>query len=257
MASVCGSTLSLMDAGIKIKRPISGIAMGLLMNSADDYHILTDIQAAEDFGGDMDFKVTGDDKGITALQLDIKIKGLKIELLAEALQKAQEGRTFILNEMLEVIDQPREEMNNFAPRVDAFKINPDYIRVVIGKGGETIQGLTAKYGVEISIEDDGLVMITAVDQAAGKAARADIEAMTYEPSLGDEFEGTVKKIMEFGAFVEYLPSKEALVHISEIADERVEQVTDYLSEGQKVKVKYLGADKMGRVKLTMKGLDQG
>ncbi len=256
MAAVCGSTLSLMDAGIKIKRPISGIAMGLLMNSADDYHILTDIQAAEDFGGDMDFKVTGDDKGITALQLDIKVKGLKIELLAEALEKAQTGRTFILNEMLEVIEAPREDMNDFAPRVDAFKINPDYIRVVIGKGGETIQGLTAKYGVEISIEDDGLVMITAVDQAAGKAARADIEAMTYEPSLGDEFEGTVKNIMDFGAFVEYLPGKEALVHISEIAEERVEQVSDYLKEGQVIKVKYLGADKMGRVKLTMKGLDQ-
>ncbi len=253
MASVCGSTLALMDAGVPIKHPIAGIAMGLLMDESGDYRILSDIQGAEDFDGDMDFKVTGDENGITALQMDIKVKGLKLDLLKQALEQAQAGRQHILKEMRAVIAEPRKEMNEFAPRIDSFHINPEFIREVIGKGGETIQGLCADYNVSIDIEDDGLIMITSTSQENGKAARKAVEGIAYEPKIGDVFENAeVKSIMDFGAFVEYMPKKEALVHISEIADERVEKVTDYLQEGQRVKVKLIGIDNMGRVKLSMK-----
>ncbi len=253
MASVCGSTLSLMDAGVQIKRPISGVAMGLLMNSeTGDYRVLTDIMSFEDFDGDMDFKVTGDEKGITALQLDIKVKGLKLSLLEEALKKAQVARAHILDAMLKAIPEPRKQMSEFAPRIDSFQINPEFIRVVIGKGGETIQRLCADYNVSIDIEDDGLVMITSTDQEGARKARAEIDAMTYEPKTGDEFEGTVKSIMDFGVFVEFLPGKEALVHVSEMANERVNHPGDVVKEGQKVKVKIMGTDKMGRTQLSMK-----
>ena len=254
MASVCGSTLSLMDGGVPIKCPIAGIAMGLMMNAeTGDYKVLTDIQSFEDFDGDMDFKVTGDATRITALQLDMKLKGLPMDVLRDAMKKAEAGRRYILEQMNKAIDAPRVDMSNYAPRVDSFKIPVDFIRVVIGKGGETIQGLQEKYKVDISIEDDGTIFITGVDQEGAKAARRDIDLLTYEPKVGDVFEDAeVKNIMDFGAFVEYAPSKEALVHISEMADKRIDKVEDVLKLGQKVKVKIIGIDKMGRVQLSMK-----
>ncbi len=257
MASVCGSTLALMDAGIKIKRPIAGVAMGLL-NQAEtgEYRILSDIQSFEDFDGDMDLKVTGDADGITALQMDIKVKGLKLELLKEAFVQAKTARTEILNKMLETLPEARSDMSNFAPRVTSFKINPDFIRVVIGKGGETIQGITAKWDVKIDLEDDGTVMIQSVDGEKAKGAEAEIRALVYEPEIGDKFEnGVVKNVMDFGVFVEYMPGKEALVHVSEMADYRVNHPSDMVKEGDTVNVVVVGADKMGRTRLSMKQAD--
>lgn len=257
MASVCGSTLALMHGGVPIKAPIAGIAMGLLMEeSTGDYRILTDIQGLEDFDGDMDFKVTGNGESITCLQLDIKIKGLKLDLLNEALEQAQTARKHILANMLKTIPAPNEQMNEFAPLIEVIKVDEDDIRVVIGKGGETIQGLTATHDVKISIEDDGTVVITGQrDNIA--AARKAIEKIVYKPTVGDVFTNcTVKTIMDFGAFVEYVPGKDGLVHVSEIAKERVEKVTDYLTEGQKVNVLIKEIDRQGRVKLSMKDTAQ-
>lgn len=254
MASVCGSTLCLMDAGVPIKQAIAGIAMGLLVDDeTEDYRILSDIQGLEDFDGDMDFKIAGTEDAITALQLDIKVKGLKPELLANALIQAQKGRQHILKAMKAVIPAPREHFNDLAPTVESFSIDPDFIRDVIGKGGETIQKLCAEYEVKIDIKDDGLVMVTSSNQVQGKQAVAAIKQIAYSPNVGDIFEeAIVKSIMDFGAFVEYCPGKEALVHVSEIAKERVNNVRDYLKEGQKIKVKLIGIDNMGRVKLSMK-----
>ncbi len=258
MASVCGSTLALMDGGIPIKSAISGIAMGLVMDEeTGKYNILSDIQAQEDFCGDMDLKVCGDENGLTALQMDIKLKGLSMDLLKEALTQAQAGRTEILKTMKSAIPAPREEMNEFAPRITSFHINPDYIRIIIGKGGETIQGLCAEYDVTIDLEDDGLVMVASSNgENAAKAVEA-IKSLAYEPEVGDIFkDATVKSIMDFGAFVEFVPGKEALVHVSEIANRRIENVTDVLKEGDKVNVKLTGVDKMGRIKLSMKEVEQ-
>jgi polyribonucleotide nucleotidyltransferase len=257
MASVCGSTLALMHGGVPIKAPIAGIAMGLLMDAdSGDYRILTDIQGLEDFDGDMDFKVTGNGENITCLQLDIKIKGLKLELLKEALEEAQVARKHILANMLETIAAPNDEMNEFAPLIEVMKVDTDDIRVVIGKGGETIQGLTADHDVKISIEDDGTVVITGLRENI-KAARAAVEKLVYKPSVGDVFtDCMVKTIMDFGAFVEYVPGKDGLVHVSEIAQERVENVTDYLKEGQRVNVIIKEIDRQGRVKLSMKDTEQ-
>jgi len=252
MASVCGSTLALMDAGVPLKRPIAGIAMGLMAEEGSGkYEILTDIMSFEDFGGDMDFKVTGDDQGISALQLDIKLKGLKLSLLEEALEKAQVARKEILEVMIKTIPESRSEMSSFAPRIDSFHVDPEYIGLIIGKGGETIQRLCKEYSVDISIEDDGQIFITAVDQENGKAARKEIEMMVYEPTAGDEFDGVVKSVMDFGVFVEFMPGKEALVHVSEMSDKRVEHPGDLVQVGDTVHVKFLGTDKMGRQKLTM------
>lgn len=252
MAATCGSTLALMDAGVPIKSPISGVAMGLVTDG-DSYKILTDIQAQEDFCGDMDLKVCGDENGITSLQMDIKLKGLSMELLTEALGKAKIGRTTILENMKATIPKSREKMSQFAPQIVQIKIPEDKIRIVIGKGGETIQGLCAKYTVKIDLDDDGTVYIAADHTGDAAGAVAAIQSMTYEPKEGDVFENaTVKNIMDFGAFVEYTPGQEALVHISEIADHRVEKVTDELKEGQKVTVKIIGIDHLGRVKLSMK-----
>ncbi|PID70415.1 polyribonucleotide nucleotidyltransferase [bacterium DOLZORAL124_38_8] len=254
MAAVCGQTLSLMDAGVPIKAPIAGIAMGLVTDENGNYTILTDIQGAEDFDGDMDLKVCGDENGLTSLQMDIKLKGLKMSLLKEALEKAKIARTTILKNMKETIPAPRETMSEFAPRVISFKIEDDDIRVVIGKGGETIQGLCAEHNVTIDISDDAVVAISGVGEAVD-VAKAAIDKMLYKPQVGDVFENcTVKSIMDFGAFVEYLPGKEALVHVSEIANERVNNVHDYLKEGQKVAVKITGFDKKGREQLSMKAL---
>ncbi len=258
MASVCGSTLALMDGGVPIKSAISGIAMGLVMDEeTGKYHILSDIQAQEDFCGDMDLKVCGDENGLTALQMDIKLKGLDMKLLKEALDQAQAGRAEILKSMKLAIPAPRAEMSEFAPRVTSFHINPDYIRIIIGKGGETIQGLCAEYDVKIDLEDDGLVMVSSSNGDNSAAAIAAIKSLAYEPEIGDIFKNVpVKSVMDFGAFVEFVPGKEALVHVSEIAQRRIDTVSEVLKEGDKVNVKLTGVDKMGRIKLSMKEVEQ-
>ncbi len=254
MAATCGSTLALMDAGVPIKSPIAGVAMGLVTDG-EKHKVLTDIQAQEDFCGDMDLKVCGDEEGITSLQMDIKLKGLSMDLLKEAFGKAKIGRRKILESMKKAIAKPREKMSEFAPQIETFKIPEDKIRIVIGKGGETIQKLCGDHDVKIDIDDDGTIYIASTGQEGIEAAKKEIMAMTYTPKEGDVFHNAVvKNIMDFGAFVEFLPGQEALVHISEIADHRVEKVSDELKEGQKVDVKIIGIDHLGRVKLSMKAL---
>ncbi len=256
MASVCGSTLSLMDAGVPIKKPVAGIAMGLVV--AEDKHvILSDIQGFEDFAGDMDFKVTGTADGITALQMDIKVKGITVEMMKEALDKAKVGRNFIMSKMLEVLPEPRKQMSKYAPLILTMEIDPDFIRDVIGKGGETIQKITAECGVEIDIEQTGHINITAPNQESGQKAIDWINRITYVPQIGDIFEGTVVNLAEFGAFVEIVPGKDGLVHISEMRPFRVNQVSDIVKVGDKVKVKILKIDERGKVSLTMKEFYDG
>jgi polyribonucleotide nucleotidyltransferase len=258
MAAVCGSTLSLMAAGVPIKKPVAGIAMGLIVkdkaNASAGYKILTDIQGMEDFAGDMDFKVTGTRDGINALQMDIKAKGLSIDIMREALQKAQEARFFLLDEMAKVIPAPRTELSQYAPLIITIQIHPDQIREVIGKGGETIQKITGECGVEMDIEDSGLVMITAPDQESGQRAYEWVNKITYIPKAGEEFDGEVVKIMDFGAFVQFLPGKDGLVHISELEHHRVEKVEDVVKLGDKVKVKLMEVDGQGRYNLSRKAL---
>lgn len=254
MASVCGSSLSLMAAGVPIKKHVSAIAMGLITDGEGGYKILSDIQGPEDFAGDMDFKVAGTDDGITALQMDIKIKGLSVDLMREALSRAKEAREIVMKKMVETIPEPRKEMSKFAPMITSIKIHPDKIREVIGKGGETIQKITGECNVQMDIDDDGLVMITAPDQAAGDCAMARVKAITYEPEVGDVFEGEVVRIMDFGAFVEFVPGKDGLVHISQLSHERVNKVEDVVKLGDKVKVKLMEIDDMGRYNLSMKAL---
>ena len=258
MASVCGSTMSLMDAGVPIKKPVSGIAMGLVCSDEfkkegkGGYVILSDIQGFEDFAGDMDFKVTGTEDGITALQMDIKVKGITLDMMREAMQKAKEGRAYILSKMLEALATPRANLSKYAPLLLTIHINPDYIRDVIGKGGETIQKITAECGVEIDIQQDGAVTITAPDQVAGQKAIDWIKDIVYEPQPGDTFDGTVVNLAEFGAFVEFLPGRDGLVHVSEMRPYRVNRVDEIVKVGDKVKVKIKGVDEKGRVSLTMK-----
>lgn len=253
MASVCGSTLSLMAAGVPIKKPVVGIAMGLVSDpDKGDYKILTDIQGMEDFAGDMDFKVAGTKDGITALQMDIKIKGLSLDLMRNALTQAKEGREFILEKMVAAISEPRKELSKYAPLIESIKIDPEMIGAVIGKGGETIQEITKECGVEIDINDDGIVTITAPDKEKGDKAKAWIEKITYVPVVGDVFDGRVVKIMDFGAFVEILPGKEGLVHISELANSRVNKVEDVVKEGDRIKVKLIKIDDQGRLNLSHK-----
>lgn len=255
MAATCGSTLSLMDAGVPIKRPVSGIAMGLMINHKDpkEYVILSDIQDAEDFAGDMDFKVTGTSEGITALQMDIKLKGLSLDVLEAALLQGRDGRAEILRAMLNVIDKPRAELSPYAPRILKLMINPDKIREVIGKGGETIQKITAETGVDIDIEDSGLVMIASADEGAAKTAKEWIESIVVEPEIGKIYEDCkVVKVMDFGAFVEILPGREGMVHISQIREERVEDINKELKEGDVVTVKLMEIDDRGRLNLSIK-----
>jgi len=252
MASVCGSTLSLMDAGVPIKKPVAGIAMGLVMGEGDHYVILSDIQGAEDFAGDMDFKVAGTKDGITALQMDIKVKGITPKVMKEALAQAHGGREHIMGKILEVLDAPRKELAEHAPRISKMMISPDDIKLVIGKGGETINKIIAETGVEIDIEDSGLVMIASTNAEAAKQAMEWITQLTARPEIGKIYSGKVVKIMDFGAFVEIMPGKDGLVHISQMADHRIDKVTDVLKEGDSVQVKLVEIDDKGRLNLSMK-----
>ncbi|MFV2055680.1 MAG: polyribonucleotide nucleotidyltransferase [Thiohalomonadales bacterium] len=254
MASVCGTSLSLMDAGVPISAPVAGIAMGLIKED-DKFAVLSDILGDEDHLGDMDFKVAGTTTGITALQMDIKIQGITKNIMEQALAQAKEGRIHILAEMNNVISSTREEMSEFAPRYITLKIHPDKIRDVIGKGGATIRALTEETGASIDITDDGTVKIASIDSAAGEECRRRIEQITADVEVGVVYEGRVAKIMDFGAFVNILPGKDGLVHISQISSERVENVSDKLSEGDIVKVKVLEIDKQGRIRLSMKAVD--
>ena len=253
MASVCGSSLSMMHAGVPLKAPVAGIAMGLIKEN-DKFAVLTDILGDEDHLGDMDFKVAGSETGITALQMDIKIEGITKEIMEIALDQAKEGRLHILGKMNAVIDAPNEDMSEFAPRYVTFKINPDKIRDVIGKGGATIRAITEETGTTIDISDEGVVRIASSDQAAADEARRQVERLTAEVEVGQIYEGKVAKLMDFGAFVTILPGKDGLVHVSQICEERVENVSDKLSEGEMVKVKVLEIDKQGRIRLSMKAV---
>ena len=256
MASVCGTSLSLMDAGVPIKAPVSGVAMGLIKDG-DKFAVLTDILGDEDHLGDMDFKVAGTPDGVTALQMDIKIDGITKEIMEQALSQAKDARIYILDEMAKVIDKPKEEMSDHAPRIITIKIDPEKIRDVIGKGGAVIRALTEETGATIDIQDDGTVNIAAVEGTAGKEAKRRIEQITAEVEEGMTYDGKVVKLMDFGAFVNILPGKDGLVHISQIAEERVNEVGDYLSEGQDVKVKVLEVDRQGKIRLSMKEVEQG
>ncbi|WP_455234688.1 polyribonucleotide nucleotidyltransferase [Thiogranum longum] len=255
MASVCGSSLSMMDAGVPLKAPVAGVAMGLI-KEADKYAVLTDIMGDEDHLGDMDFKVAGTEKGVNALQMDIKIDGITKEIMEVALAQARGARMHILGEMNKAINAPREDMSEFAPRYITMKINPDRIRDVIGKGGATIRALTEETGASVDIDDSGTVKIASVDRSAGEECRRRIEQLTADVEVGHIYEGKVAKLMDFGAFVTILPGKDGLVHISQISDERVEKVSDKLSEGDTIKVKVLEVDKQGRIRLSMKAVGE-
>lgn len=251
MASVCGTSLSLMDAGVPLKAPVAGIAMGLV-KEADRFTILSDILGDEDHLGDMDFKVAGTEAGITALQMDIKIQGITEEIMEVALNQARDGRLHILGEMNKVITQSREDVSNNAPSYATIQVKPDKIRDIIGKGGATIRGISEQTSATVDIDDSGLVKIYGQDKDSCQAALKMIEEITAEAEIGKIYEGTVARIVDFGAFVTFLPGVDGLVHISQIADERVEKVTDYLSEGQKIQVVVLDVDQRGRVKLSIK-----
>ncbi|MES9925399.1 MAG: polyribonucleotide nucleotidyltransferase [Candidatus Thiodiazotropha endolucinida] len=255
MASVCGTSLALMDAGVPIKAPVAGVAMGLI-KEGDKFAVLTDIMGDEDHLGDMDFKVAGTGQGINALQMDIKINGITKEIMEIALDQAKEGRLHILGEMNSVINSHRDEMSEHAPRIIEFKINPDKIRDVIGKGGVTIRSITEETGATVDITDDGVVKIFSVDKSAGEEARKRVELITADVEVGTIYEGKVAKLMDFGAFVTILPGKDGLVHISQISNERVEKVSDKLTEGDVVKVKVLEVDKQGRIRLSMKAVEE-
>ena len=254
MATVCGTSLSLMDAGVKIKAPVAGVAMGLI-KEADDFAILTDILGDEDHLGDMDFKVAGTREGVTALQMDIKIEGINREIMEQALNQARRGRLHILDEMDRALPAPRAEMSDYAPRITTIRIPTDKIRDIIGKGGVTIRGIQESTGATINIDDDGTVTIATSDNSAAEAARKKIEQITADVEEGTIYEGRVVRLMDFGAFVNILPGKDGLVHISQISNERVNEVSDVLSEGDVVKVKVLEVDRQGRVRLSMKAVD--
>jgi len=254
MASVCGSSLALMDAGVPVKAPVAGVAMGLV-KEGDDFAVLTDILGDEDHLGDMDFKVAGTEQGVTALQMDIKIQGITREIMNKALDQARDARLHILGEMNKVISKPREEMSEWAPTIMTMKIDPEKIRDVIGKGGAVIRAITEETGATVDIENDGTVRIASVDGASGKEARRRIELITADVEVGRIYEGRVARLMDFGAFVTILPGKDGLVHISQISNERVEKVSDKLAEGDIVKVKVLEVDRQGRVRLSMKEVD--
>lgn len=253
MAATCSSCMALMDAGVPIKRPVSGIAMGLMLGDDGKAFILSDIADAEDFAGDMDFKVAGTAKGITALQMDMKVHGLPVKVLKQTLDQAKDGRAFILEHMLSVIAEPRKTMSPYAPRVESIQINPDKIREIIGKGGETIQKITGETGTDIDIKDDGTVMIASPDGASIAAAKQWIESIVAEPEVGKIYENVpVVSVLDFGAFVQIMPGKDGLVHVSEMAEERVNKPSDVVKEGDHVTVKLVAIDDRGRLQLSMK-----
>ena len=255
MASVCGSSLAMMDAGVPLKAPVAGIAMGLIKDE-DRFAVLTDILGDEDHLGDMDFKVAGTVNGVNALQMDIKIEGITREIMDQALVQAKTARLSILDDMNKVISEARTDMSEYAPRYVSIKINPDKIRDVIGKGGAVIRSITEETGASIDIDDEGNIKIASADLAAAEEAKIRIEQITSDAEVGKVYNGTVKKIMDFGAFVEILPGKDGLVHISQISEERVEAVTDKLKEGETVQVKVLEIDKQGRIRLSMKAVNE-
>nr|MBA3334421.1 polyribonucleotide nucleotidyltransferase [Acidobacteriota bacterium] len=254
MASVCGGSLSLMDAGVPLKRAVAGVAMGLVMEG-NRYAILSDIAGAEDHYGDMDFKVTGTTEGITALQMDIKIGGINSMILSEALEQARKGRLHILNIMTQALNQPRTELSQYAPRIITINVHPDKIREVIGPGGKIIRSITEETGAKIDIADDGTISIATADGEAAQAAIARIRAITAEAEIGETYLGTVSRIVDFGAFVEILPGLDGLLHISEISDRRVKDVRDELKEGQQIMVKCIGKEG-NKVKLSRKAVLQ-
>ena len=253
MASVCGGCLSMMDAGVPLKAHVAGIAMGLIKED-NRFAVLTDILGDEDHLGDMDFKVAGTTDGVTALQMDIKIQGITKEIMQVALAQAKEARMHILGKMQEAMGEAKTEVSDFAPRLFTMKINPDKIRDVIGKGGATIRALTEETGTQINIEEDGTITIASVDGAMAEEAKRRIAEITAEVEVGAIYEGPITKLLDFGALVNLLPGKDGLLHISQIAHERVEKVSDYLSEGQVVRVKVMETDDKGRIKLSMKVL---
>ena len=265
MAATCSSCLALMDAGVPLKRPVSGVAMGLMVDvpkgqeiTADDIdkaYVLTDLMDAEDFAGDMDFKVTGTTEGITALQMDMKVHGLPVEIMEKAIKQSHDGRMFILEHMLSVLPGPRESISKYAPQIEKLMINPDKIGAVIGKGGEMINKITSETGAEVDIDDSGLVTISGNDPEKIKKALDWVKSLTEEPEVGKIYEGTVVTIKDFGAFVNIMPSIDGMLHISQISDKRLEKVTDALHEGDKIRVRLVAIDDKGRLSLTMKNLD--
>lgn len=254
MAATCSSCMALMDAGVPLKRPVSGVAMGLMMDGETPY-VLTDLMDAEDFAGDMDFKVTGTTEGVTALQMDMKVHGLPVEVLDKAIQQSHEGRMFILKHMLSVIPEPREEISQYAPRIEKLMVNPEKIGLIIGKGGETINKITSETGATVDIEDSGLVTVAGENEAIAKAVEW-IRGLVEEPEVGKIYEGTVATIKDFGAFVTILPEVDGMLHVSQISGKRIEKVSDVLKVGQKVRVKLVAIDDRGRLSLTMKGVEQ-
>jgi polyribonucleotide nucleotidyltransferase len=253
MASVCGASLSLMDCGVPIKKPVAGIAMGLITENGK-VAILSDILGDEDHLGDMDFKVCGTDKGITAIQMDIKIEGLERRVLEQALEQARAGRVHILGKMAETLNVPRVEINRWAPRITTVKVKPDQIRIIIGPGGKTIKGIIDQTGCSVDVNDDGTVAVASADSDAVKRAIQIIEGLTAEPEVGRIYKGTIKRLVDFGAFVEILPNNEALLHVSEIAHERVENPADILKEGDEIEVKVISVERDGKVRLTRREL---
>jgi len=251
MATVCGGTLALMDAGVPIKSPVAGVAMGLV-SDGDRFAVLTDIAGQEDHYGDMDFKVAGSREGITALQMDIKIKGLRRDILEKALEQARVGRLHILDKMAEALPSPRPNISRFAPRIFTIQIPKDRIRDVIGSGGKTIRAIIESTGCKIDVEDSGKVSIASSDEAAAMKAIEIIESLTQEPEIGKVYTGKVRRVEAYGAFVEILPGQDGLVHISELAPYRVRQTTDVVKEGDEVTVKIIAVDPMGKIKLSRK-----
>jgi polyribonucleotide nucleotidyltransferase len=265
MAATCSSCLALMDAGVPLKRPVSGVAMGLMVDvpkgqeitsdDVDKAYVLTDLMDAEDFAGDMDFKVTGTTEGITALQMDMKVHGLPVEIMEKAIKQSHDGRMFILEHMLSVLPGPRESISKYAPMIEKLMINPDKIGAVIGKGGEMINKITSETGAEVDIDDSGLVTISGKDQEKIKKALDWVRSLTEEPEVGKIYEGTVVTIKDFGAFVNIMPGIDGMLHISQISDKRLEKVTDALHEGDKIRVRLVAIDDKGRLSLSMRNLD--
>ena len=255
MAATCSSCLALMDAGVPLKAPVSGIAMGLMMDG-DTPYILSDIADAEDFAGDMDFKCTGTTNGITALQMDMKVHGLPVSILEKAILTSRQGRAHILRHMMSVISEPKTKLSPYAPRIEKIMINPEKIGAIIGKGGEMINKITSETGAEIDIKDDGLITVASADTESIEKALTWIKSLTEEPEVGKLYHGKVVSIKDFGAFVNIMPGIDGMLHISQISEERTENVSDVLKEGQEVWVKLDKIDEKGRLSLTMKGVKQ-